>query len=56
MVFIMQGGAISAFGDSQEIFERYLSRPQLVSREPAPPHSNQECESSVGASPHPVLP
>jgi ATP-binding cassette subfamily C protein len=55
-IAIMQGGAISAFGDSQEIFERYLSRPQLVSREPAPPHSNQECESSVGASPHPVLP
>jgi ATP-binding cassette subfamily C protein len=52
----MQGGAVSAFGDSKEIFERYLARPQVSSREPAQPHSNQECESSVGASPQPILP
>ena len=53
---IMEGGAVSAFGDSKEIFERCLTRPQVVSREPAPPHSNRECASRVGASPQPVLP
>jgi PrtD family type I secretion system ABC transporter len=34
-IAIMQGGMISAFGDSEEIYERYLVRPQLSSREPA---------------------
>jgi ATP-binding cassette subfamily C protein len=53
---IMEGGAVSAFGDSKEIFERYLTRPQVVSRKHTPPHSNQECESSVGASAQPILP
>jgi PrtD family type I secretion system ABC transporter len=33
-VAIMQGGGVSAFGDSKEIFERCLSRPQVASREP----------------------
>jgi PrtD family type I secretion system ABC transporter len=55
-IAIMQGGAVSAFGDSKEIFERYLTRPQVVLREPAPPHPNQACESGVGASPRPILP
>jgi ABC-type protease/lipase transport system fused ATPase/permease subunit len=55
-IAIMQGGAVSAFGDSKEIFERCMARPQVVSREPAPPHSNQKCESRAGASPQPVLP
>jgi hypothetical protein len=27
---------IGAFGDSEEIYERYLARPQLSSSEPAP--------------------
>jgi ATP-binding cassette subfamily C protein len=31
---IMQGGAVSAFGESREIFERCLSRPQVAAREP----------------------
>ena len=30
---IMQGGVVSAFGESREIFERYLTRPQVASRE-----------------------
>ena len=55
-IAIMQGGAISAFGDSKEIFDSYLTRPQVISREPAPPLPNQECGSSVGASPQPILP
>ena len=34
-IAIMQGGAVSAFGDSEDIYERYLTRPQVTSREPA---------------------
>jgi ATP-binding cassette subfamily C protein len=55
-IAIMQGGAVSAFGDSKEIIERYLTRSQVVSREAASPHSSQECEGSVGPPPRPVLP
>jgi len=51
---IMEGGAVSAFGDSREIFERYLTRPQVVSHKPPPPRP--ECESGVGASPETILP
>ena len=31
-IAIMQDGALAAFGESEEIFERYLSRPQVVSQ------------------------
>jgi len=31
---IMEGGVVSAFGESREIFERCLTRPQVASREP----------------------
>jgi ATP-binding cassette subfamily C protein len=55
-IAIMQGGAVSAFGDSKEIIERYLTRSQVVSREAASPHSSQECEGSVAPPPRPVLP
>jgi PrtD family type I secretion system ABC transporter len=51
---IMEGGAVSAFGDSKEIFERYLTRPQVASHQPAPPPP--ECEISVCASPETLLP
>jgi PrtD family type I secretion system ABC transporter len=34
-IAIMQEGAMTAFGDSDEIFERYLSRPHITSRETA---------------------
>ena len=33
-IAIMQGGAVSAFGESREIFERYLVTPPSCSREP----------------------
>jgi ATP-binding cassette subfamily C protein len=33
-IAIMQGGTIGAFGDSEDIYERYLARPQITSREP----------------------
>ena len=33
-IAIMQSGAISAFGDSEDIYERYLARPLVGSREP----------------------
>src|SRR5882724_5603040 len=55
-IAIMQGGVVSAFGDSKDIFERYLARPQVSSRESAQSHSNQERDSSVGVSPQPILP
>ncbi|MGZ5871946.1 MAG: type I secretion system permease/ATPase [Bradyrhizobium sp.] len=55
-IAIMQGGAVTAFGDSKEVFERYLKRPQVVAREQAPRHSNQECKSSVGTRPQSILP
>ena len=32
-IAIMQGGTISAFGDSEDIYERYLARPQVTARE-----------------------
>ena len=31
-IAIMQDGAVTAFGESEEIFERYLSRPQVASQ------------------------
>jgi ATP-binding cassette subfamily C protein len=55
-IAIMHGGAVSAFGDSKEIIEGYLTRPQVVPRETAPHYSNQECEGSVGPPPRPALP
>jgi ATP-binding cassette subfamily C protein len=55
-IAIMQGGAVSAFGDSKDIFETYLARPQVSSRESAQSHSNQERDSSVGVSPQSILP
>jgi len=33
-IAIMQAGTITAFGDSEHIYERYLVRPQVTSREP----------------------
>jgi ABC-type multidrug transport system ATPase subunit len=43
-IAIMQGGALSAFGNSKEIFERYVSRPQVASRPPTCPDRRDECE------------
>ena len=55
-IAIMQGGVVSAFGDSKEVFERYLARPQVGSRDSTRPDSNRECESSAGACPQPIVP
>jgi ATP-binding cassette subfamily C protein len=55
-IAIMQGGMVSAFGDSKEIFERYLARPQVGSRESARPASERECDNDVRASPQPIMP
>ncbi|WP_312002510.1 type I secretion system permease/ATPase [Bradyrhizobium hereditatis] len=54
-IAIMQDGAVSAFGDSREIFERCLARPQ-VATQPVPARSDQKYESGVGAWPQPSLP
>ena len=53
---IMQDGAVTAFGESREVFERCLARPQVASREPVRSGSEQNCESSIGTSPQPILP
>jgi ATP-binding cassette subfamily C protein len=37
-IAIMQDGTVTAFGDSEEIFERHLSRPQVPSQV-TPPES-----------------
>ncbi|MGB8606177.1 type I secretion system permease/ATPase [Bradyrhizobium sp.] len=55
-IAIMQGGAVSAFGDSKEIFERYLTRPQVVSHERTPPDPSDKYENSIDASPQPISP
>ena len=55
-IAIMQDGAVTAFGESREVFERCLARPQVASREPVRGRPDQNCESSTGTSPQPVLP
>jgi ATP-binding cassette subfamily C protein len=63
-IAIMQDGAITAFGDSQEIFDRYLSRPHITSgdttreneeaaAEPIPPPSSARgtaCTQAQGSA------
>ena len=46
-IAIMQGGGVSAFGDSKEIFESCLARPQVASREPVQAHGSQPGESGA---------
>jgi ATP-binding cassette subfamily C protein len=55
-IAIMQGGIISAFGESKDIFERYLARPQIGSHESGRPYSGQDCENGHVASSQPDLP
>jgi ATP-binding cassette, subfamily C, type I secretion system permease/ATPase len=40
-IAIMQDGAVTAFGDSEDIFERHLSRPQVVSQVVSQPASQE---------------
>jgi ATP-binding cassette subfamily C protein len=49
-IAIMQGGTLTAFGDSEEIFERYLNRPQVATQFTLPENA------SATASPEPVVP
>jgi PrtD family type I secretion system ABC transporter len=55
-IAIMQGGTISAFGDSKEIFEKYLVRPQIGSREAVRSAPEEPCESGAAGTPQPALP
>jgi ATP-binding cassette, subfamily C, type I secretion system permease/ATPase len=48
-IAIMQDGAVSAFGDSKEIFDRYLSRPHITSRESEP----EDTDGEPGPTPPP---
>jgi PrtD family type I secretion system ABC transporter len=51
-IAIMQGGALTAFGESEEIFERYLSRPQVASQFTLP----ESAPATANTSPEPVVP
>ncbi|MBR1121970.1 type I secretion system permease/ATPase [Bradyrhizobium lablabi] len=55
-IAIMQDGAVTAFGESREVFERCLARAQVASREPVCGRSDQNSEGSLGASPQPISP
>ena len=50
-IALMQGGALRAFGDSEEIFERYISPPQIGSPERPPPGTNQANGPGAASSP-----
>ncbi len=51
-IAIMQGGTIAAFGDSEEIFERHLSRPQV----PSPVTLPESTRTAAKISTEPVIP
>jgi len=46
-IAIMHDGAVSAFGESQEIFDRYLGRPQVTPPESTPPDAKVAPKPSV---------
>jgi PrtD family type I secretion system ABC transporter len=51
-IAIMQGGAVTAFGESEEIFERYLSRAQVASQVTLP----ESAPAAANVSPERVVP
>jgi PrtD family type I secretion system ABC transporter len=51
-IAIMQDGTLAAFGESEEIFERYLSRPQVASQFTLP----ESAPATSNVSPEPVVP
>jgi PrtD family type I secretion system ABC transporter len=51
-IAIMQGGTVAAFGDSEEIFERHLSRPQVPSQVTLP----ESTRTAAKMSAEPVVP
>jgi len=51
-IAIMQDGTLTAFGESEEIFERYLSRPQVASQFTLP----ESAPATANMSPEPVVP
>jgi ATP-binding cassette subfamily C protein len=51
-IAIMQGGTVAAFGDSEEIFERHLSRPQVPSQVTLP----ESTRTAAKISAEPVVP
>jgi len=51
-IAIMEGGGVVAFGESEEIFERHLSRPQVASQIEVPEGS----AAAGGAPARPGLP
>jgi PrtD family type I secretion system ABC transporter len=58
-IAIMQGGALLAFGTSEQIFEQHLSRPQVpsqVSSVPSPVVPPDGPHEAIDASPEPSVP
>jgi PrtD family type I secretion system ABC transporter len=51
-IAIMQNGTVAAFGESEEIFERYLSRPQVASQGTLP----ESAPATANVSPERVVP
>lgn len=51
-IAIMQGGAVAAFGESEDIFERHLSRPQVAAQVAAP----ETARAAANLSREPVVP
>jgi ATP-binding cassette subfamily C protein len=51
-IAIMQDGAVTACGDSEEIFDRYLSRPQVESQVTLP----ESAPAAANTSPERVVP
>ena len=51
-IAIMQDGALTAFGESEEIFERYLSRPQVAPQFTLP----ERAPATSNMPPEPVVP
>jgi ATP-binding cassette subfamily C protein len=51
-IAIMEGGAVTAFGESEEIFERYLSQPQATPQVTLP----RNAPAPANLSPQRVVP
>jgi PrtD family type I secretion system ABC transporter len=55
-IAIMQGGAVTAFGESEEIFERYLGQPQVASQVTPQVTLPQNAPAAANVSPQRVVP
>ena len=54
-IALLQQGTLWAFGDSQEIFDKYVSRPQVASRERSDTSPSQDGEPSDDNCAQPIM-